>query len=57
MRQLYWEGIGDGRRRASPSDRLEGDGDAQPDHRSESLRQDSVCIAVNLEEGIEIQMR
>ena len=57
MRQLYGEGIGVGWRGASPSDRLEGDGDAQPDQRGESLRQDSVCIAVNLEEGIEIQMR
>jgi hypothetical protein len=57
MRQLYWEGIGVGRRGASPSDRLEGDGDAQPDQRGESLRQGRVCIAVNWEEGIEIQMR
>ena len=56
MRQLYWEGIGVGLAR-SPSDRLEGDGDAQPDQRGESLRQDSVCIAVNLQEGIEIRMR
>jgi hypothetical protein len=56
MRQLYWEGIGVDQRGA-PSERLEGVGNAQPDQRRESLRQDSVYIAVYLEEGIQIQMR